>query len=100
MAVLDDTGTMPLEPKDAAAPVIAGRVFDRTAETGDRNLTRGFRATGVGYWSFYRAFKRPVVQAVVTEQVMAKSNGGTLWLWHRRRLNERDDDGSPFDGPE
>ena len=67
---LDDGGIIPLEPKDAATLIIVGRVFDWMAETGDWNLTRSFRETGVSYWSFYRAFKRPVVQAMVAQRLM------------------------------
>jgi len=62
----------PLEPKDAAALIIVGRVFDRMAETGDWSMTRAFRATGVDYWSFYRAFKRPIVQGIVAERLLGQ----------------------------
>ena len=77
---LDDRGVMPLEPKDAAALIIVGRVFDYMAETGDWNLTRAFRATGVSYWSFYRAFNRPVVQALVTERLLGQQAATAMIL--------------------
>jgi hypothetical protein len=62
---LSDEGTLPLNPKDAAALVVVTKVFDHIHETGDMIITHALEATGVHYHAFYRACRRPAVQAAV-----------------------------------
>jgi hypothetical protein len=82
---LDDGGTTPLDPKDVAAIVVVRKVLDWMAETGDYTYTHAFEATGVSYWSFYRAYRRPAVQAMVADW-LDELNLATASMLRKRSL--------------
>ena len=82
---LDDGGTTPLDPKDVAAIVVVRKALDWMAETGEYTYTRAFEATGVNYWDFYRAYKRPVVQAMVADW-LGELNLATASMLRKRWL--------------
>jgi hypothetical protein len=85
IAPLNDEGIMPLDPKDAAALVVVRKVLDWMAETGDWTYTHAFEGTGVDYWNFYRAYKRPAVQAAVADW-LGELNVATAAMLRKRWL--------------